>query len=130
MRCHESTWAMSTLNPVASALHPLLCRFHWHIHTMSLVILPTAPGPTLQMACALFPSTQPCQTLTHVPLTMIADTMSPSAFFSALTALDLDTLAWVMTSSMSLGSTPESSTSSLSSSAGAGHKRQEEGAGE
>merc|ERR1719432_659418 len=37
--------------------------------------------------------------------------MSLSLFFSALTALDLDTLAWDMKSSMSLPSTPVSSIS-------------------
>jgi hypothetical protein len=47
---------------------------------------------------------------------MIADTMSPPEALRALTALGRDTDAWVITSSMSLGSTLVSSTSSLLSS--------------
>ena len=43
-------------------------------------------------------------------------TISLSFSFKAFTALFRDTLAWAMTSSISLASSPESSTSSLSSS--------------
>ena len=46
---------------------------------------------------------------------MIAETISPFAVFSADTALDLETPACVITSSMSLGSTPVSSTCQKSS---------------
>lgn len=54
---------------------------------------------------------------------MIALTMSLLLFLRALMALALDTLAWLMTSSMSLSSTPDwsiSSSSSSSSGMGAG----------
>ncbi|CAA6653990.1 unnamed protein product [Spirodela intermedia] len=44
----------------------------------------------------------------------MAVTMSPSAALRAFTAFPRDTPAWVITSSMSLGSTPDSSTSSSS----------------
>ena len=54
----------------------------------------------------------------HMVSSIIAFTMSLLLFFRALTALDRDTLAWDMTSSMSLSSTPSSSTSSSSSSSG------------
>lgn len=47
---------------------------------------------------------------------MIALTMSLSFFFNALTALFLETPACVMTSSISLSSTPVASTSSSSDS--------------
>ena len=54
----------------------------------------------------------------HIVNSIIAFTMSLLLFFRALTALDRDTLAWDITSSMSLSSTPSSSTSSSSSSSG------------
>ena len=52
--------------------------------------------------------------LSQLVRSMMAVTMSPSAVFNALTALDLETPACVITNSMSLGSTPVSSTSSSS----------------
>mmetsp|Transcript_9148 Transcript_9148/g.33417 ORF Transcript_9148/g.33417 Transcript_9148/m.33417 type:complete len:250 (+) Transcript_9148:310-1059(+) len=52
----------------------------------------------------------------HMVRSMIAETISPSFDLSALTALPRDTPAWVITSSMSLGSTPVSSISPSSSS--------------
>jgi hypothetical protein len=53
---------------------------------------------------------------TYIVRSMIAETISPSLPFSAFTALPRDTPACVMTSSMSFGSTPVSSTSPSSSS--------------
>ena len=52
----------------------------------------------------------------YIVSSMMALTISPSAFFRALTAFARLTLACVMTSSISLGSTPLSSTSPSSSS--------------
>ncbi|GER33440.1 mitochondrial division protein 1 [Striga asiatica] len=52
----------------------------------------------------------------HVVSSMMALTMSPELVLRALTAFDLDTPACVITRSMSLGSTPDSSTSSSTSS--------------
>jgi len=52
----------------------------------------------------------------HIVNSIIALTMSFVLFFSAFIALDLDTFACDMTSSMSLASTPVASTSSSSSS--------------
>merc|ERR1719187_2830099 len=52
----------------------------------------------------------------YIVNSMIALTMSLALFLSALTALERETLAWDITSSMSLASTPDSSTSPSSSS--------------
>ena len=57
-----------------------------------------------------------CLTVHHMVNSMIAFTMSFALFFSALTALLRETLAWDMTNSMSLSSTPLASTSPSSSS--------------
>jgi len=115
--CVQSRPPKCTSQPVHYQEKLRTCSIHHHnSHQQYALRLAAAAHQAGRMDCPFNSSLAPAP-----------DTMSPLLALSALTARALLTLAWVMTSSMSLASTPDSSTSSPSSSstAGSGNARQQ-----